>query len=230
MLKNTKVVGIAAAITLLTGVALAPSASAVNGNVPDQSAGGTYTAGARVTYTVTDVRTGCDVTTTLGSQKKTEKAKHDKSYAANVVGKVNSFLKAPKAAGEYTISSMVSTSCASDAGFKRAYDMSDDVTVGAERYWDETDTSDLGGDSMTLTGAIETLADGSGVGVNIGATKVLFSVRGKVVASSTATDAGVVSVVIDGKYMESRGATRVRVSLSDNKLFYVSGTSSIEPN
>ncbi|MEN9910636.1 MAG: hypothetical protein RLZZ441_204, partial [Actinomycetota bacterium] len=37
MLKNSKVVGIAAAITLLTGVALAPSASAVNGSFPSQS-------------------------------------------------------------------------------------------------------------------------------------------------------------------------------------------------
>jgi hypothetical protein len=218
MLKNTKVVGIAAAITLLAGVALAPSASAVNGSVPTQSAGGGYDAGDRVDYDVYDVRTGCDITTTLGSQSKTVKARHDNSAAANIVGKVSSFVKAPKVAGEYSIASVVSASCASDGGYKRAADMADDVTVGDEVELDGN--WDPQGGGVRVYGDVELAT----VGTDMGNVRVLFSIGGKVVASATtdAGDAGAVSATIAGKYLNSRGATTVTVSLADNKNYYMS--------
>jgi hypothetical protein len=219
MLKNTKVVGIAAAITLLAGVALAPSASAINGNVPTQTVSVTaYDAGDRVEYLVEDVRTGCAITTTLDKVSKTVNARQDKSATAKVVGKVSSFVKAPKVAGEYTVSSMVSASCASDAGYKRAADMADDVTVGDEVEFDGADDPQGGG--VRVYGDVEL----SSVATDMGNIRVLFSVGGKVVASATtdAGDAGAVSATIAGKYLNSRGGTNVTVSLADNKKYYMS--------
>ena len=224
MLKNTKVVGVAAAITLLTGVAFAPSASAVNGNTPSLSVDGLDTnvdAGERIGFEVTGVRTGCSVTTKVGSITKTVVARQDRSYAAAIVGWVNTYIKAPNVAGEYTVASMVSSTCASDAGYKRAADMSEDITVGNE-VWLDSDHEDSGaGDSQRIYGDVSVTEGAGGTTVDLDGVKVRFSIRGQVVASSTTDSDGYVSVVIAGKYMNSRGDTRISVSLEGNKQDYM---------
>ena len=228
MLKNTKVVGVAAAITLLTGVAFAPSASAVNGNVPTQSdAAGNYDAGDRISYLVEYVRTGCSVTTTVGKTSKTMVAKNDPNYAAAIVGRVNSFIKAPNVAGEYHVASMVSTSCASDAGYKRAADMSEDISVGTELDMNDNYESAGAGDSQRIYGDIEIV--GGAVNQDLNGIDVLFSIRGKVVARANTNSTGDVSAVIAGKYLNSRGNTRVTVSLEANKNYYMDQDISVNP-
>lgn len=222
MMKNTKVVGVAAAITLLTGVAFAPSASAVQGEVPSQSVNdSSMYAGDRFEYEVTGVRTGCAVTTTVGHISKTVTAKRDRTYAAAVVGHVNTFIKAPSIAGEYTLSSMVSTSCASDAGYKRAADMSDDVTVGDELYVETgADWENVGGSNARVYGTVEY---GGGVDVDLGRVKVLASVKGQVVGSAytSATADGEFSITVAAKYLNKRGNTKVSLSLEDNRSWYM---------
>jgi hypothetical protein len=218
MLKNTKVVGIAAAITLLTGVAFAPSASAINGNTPTLSVDDTSVdAGDRIKFDVTGVRTGCDVTTKVGSITKTATAKHDKSFAAGIVGWVNTATKAPKVAGEYTVASMISNACATNPGYKRAADMAVDITVGNEVTFDGDFDNSGPGDSVRVYGDVE---DGLAT-VDMDAVKVRFSIKGKVVASGTTDADGYVSVNIAGKYLNSRGDTRVVVSLEGNKTDYM---------
>jgi hypothetical protein len=220
MLKNTKVVGIAAAITLLTGVALAPSASAINGQTPTLTVDDdNYDAGTRINFDVTGVRTGCDVTTKVGSATLTKTAKHDNSYAASIIGWVNSHVKAPKVAGEYTVASMVSNSCATDPGYKRAADMAVDITVGTELDF-EDDYEDSGaGDSQRIFGDI-VIAGGS-VNQDLNGVDVTFSVRGKVVARANTDGEGYVSAVVAGKYLNSRGNTRVTVSVEANKNYWL---------
>ncbi|MSX39928.1 MAG: hypothetical protein F2785_03220, partial [Actinobacteria bacterium] len=91
MLKNTKVVGIAAAITLLAGVALAPSASGVGQSLPSQTVNiddTAVSAGERVTYSIADVRTGCRVTTTLGSKTKVERATGVEDNSNKIIGEI----------------------------------------------------------------------------------------------------------------------------------------------
>jgi len=228
MLKNTKVVGVAAAITLLTGVAFAPSASAVNGQTPTQTdAAGSYDAGDRIDYYVDGVRTGCSVTTKVGNISKTMVAKNDPNYAAAILGRVNSFIKAPGTAGEYTVASMVSTSCASDAGYKRAADMSEDITVGTELDMNDNYESAGAGDSQRIYGDIEIV--GGAVNQDLDGVDVLFSIRGKVVARANTDSNGDVSAVIAGKYLNSRGNTRVTVSLEANKRYYMDQDISVNP-
>ncbi len=228
MLKNTKVVGIAAAITLLTGVAFAPSASAINGNTPTLSVDDTSVdAGDRISFDVTGVRTGCDVTTKVGSITKTAKAKHDKSYAAGIVGWVNTFTKAPKVAGEYTVASMISNACATNPGYKRAADMAVDITVGTELDMNDSYEAAGAGDSTRIYGDIEIV--GGSTNVDLNGVKVLFSIRGNVVAKATTDGAGDVSAVIAGRYFNDRGNTRVTVSLEGNKNYYMDQDISVSP-
>jgi hypothetical protein len=219
MLKNTKVVGIAAAITLLTGVAFAPSASAINGNTPTLSVDDTSVdAGDRIYFDVTGVRTGCAVTTKVGPNTKTVTARHDRDYAATIVGWVNTYIKAPGIAGEYKVSSMISNSCATNPGYKRAADMTEDITVGDEVFWDGSWEDSGAGNSIRVYGAVE---DGGGIGVDLDGVKVQFLVKGKVVASAYTDSSGDVSVNIEGKYLNSRGDTRVVVKLQGNKTEYM---------
>ena len=218
MLKNTKVVGVAAAITLLTGVAFAPSASAVNGSVPSLSVSDTsVNAGERFDFTVSNVLTGCSVTTKVGSITKTSTATRDRSYDRKGVGQVDTFIQAPSIAGDYTLSSMVSNSCASDAGYKRAADMSVDVTVGEELYGN-LDWSNIGGFNARIYGDIE---DGDGDNVDLGRVKVLFSVRGKVVASAYTDSDGYVSATVAARDLNKRGNTKVTISLEKNRFYWV---------
>jgi hypothetical protein len=233
MLKNTKVVGIAAAITLLTGVAFAPSASAINGNTPTQTldAGddSNYDAGDRIDYEVTGVRTGCAVTTKVGSISKTVVARPDRDFAASIVGWVNTFIKAPSVAGEYEVGSMISNTCATNPGYKRAADMSSegDITVGNEVTWNGSSDDSAGGNSVRISGTVE---DGA-ADVDLDGVKVLFSIKGKVVASATTDSDGDLSVLILGRYISERGDTRVKVSLAPNKTDYMVGqVEVINPN
>ena len=220
MLKNTKVVGIAAAITLLTGVALAPSASAINGQTPTLSVDdASLDAGERINFDVTGVRTGCDVTTKVGSTTLTKTAKHDNSYAASIIGWVNTHMKAPKVAGEYTVASMISNSCATDPGYKRAADMAVDITVGTELDFEDSYEDSGAGDSQRIYGDI-VLAGGS-VNQDLNGVDVTFSIRGKVVARANTDGDGYVSAVVAGKYLNTRGNTRVTVSVEDNKNYYL---------
>lgn len=220
MLKNTKVVGIAAAITLLTGVAFAPSASAINGNTPSLSVDAADTnvdAGERIGFEVTGVRTGCAVTTKVGSITKTVTARHDRSYAAAIVGWVNTYIKAPSTAGEYKVASMISNDCATNPGYKRAVDMTEDITVGNEVTWDGDWENSGAGDSVRVYGDV---MDGLST-VDLDGVKVRFSVKGKVVASATTDSDGYVSVVVAGKYLNSRGDTRIAITLEGNKTDYM---------
>jgi hypothetical protein len=225
MLKNTKAVGVAAAITLLTGVAFAPSASAVNGNVPSLTVDNTSVySGDRIDFEVTGVRTGCDVTTKVGSTTKTVKARHDNGYAAAIVGWVNNFIKAPKMAGEYTVASMVSNTCASDAGYKRAADMAVDITVGDEVWLDSDYENSGAGDSQRIFGDVSVTEGAGGATVDLDGVKVRFSIRGQVVASATTDSSGYVSVIVAGRYLNARGNTRVEVTLEANKTEYMNDT------
>jgi hypothetical protein len=222
MLKNTKVVGIAAAITLLTGVAFAPSASAINGNTPTLSVDGAdinVDAGERIGFEVTGVRTGCAVTTKVGPVTKTVTARHDRDYAASVVGWVNTYIKAPGIAGEYKVASMISNSCATNPGYKRAADMTEDITVGTEVFWDGSWDDSGAGDSVRIDGTVE---ESDGVtGVDLDGVKVLFLIKGNVVGSAYTDSTGNVSVNIAGKHMNSRGDTRVVIKLQGNKTEYM---------
>lgn len=224
MLKNTKVVGIAAAITLLTGVAFAPSASAINGNTPTLTvdiADTNVDSGDRIGFEVTGVRTGCAVTTKVGPVTKTVTARQDRDYAAGIVGWVNTYIKAPSIAGEYKVASMISNSCATNPGYKRAADMTQDVTVGTEVFWDGSWDDSGAGDSVRVDGTVE---DGTGVGalgVDLDGVKVLFLIKNKVVGSAYTDSSGAVSVNIAGKYMNSRGNTRIEIALQDNKTDYM---------
>ncbi len=227
MLKNTKVVGVAAAIALLTGVAFAPSATAVNGDVPtmtDPTVNDNFDSGARVDYFVDNVRTGCEVTTTLGSRSKTATARFDSGARSN--GKVSNFITAPTYAGEYTIKSMVSTDCKSDAGYKRAQDMAVDITVGDEvdfnAVWDDV------GNSVEIAGTV----DEDGVDLYLGTVKILFLVKGKVVAQAYTDEDndGDYTATIAGRNLNSRGFTRVTMKLSSNKDYYGSDTFQVNQN
>jgi hypothetical protein len=232
MLKNTKVVGVAAAIALLTGVAFAPSASAINGNTPTQTldAGddSNYDSGDRIAYEVTGVRTGCAVTTKVGSITKTVVARHDRSFAAGIVGWVNTFIKAPSVAGEYTVASIISNTCATNPGYKRAADMSSegDITVGNEVTFDGSYDNSGPGDSVRVYGDVE---DGLAT-VDLDAVRVRFMVKGKVVASGTTDGSGYVSVNISGKDLNSRGDTRISVVLEANKTDYMAADQKVVVN
>ena len=230
MLKNTKVVGIAAAITLLTGVAFAPSASAINGTTPTLSVDDNAVySGDRINFDVTGVRTGCDVTTKVGSTTLTKTAKHDKSYAANIIGWVNSHMKAPKFAGEYTVASMISNSCATNPGYKRAADMAVDITVGDEVWIDSSIEASGAGDSQRIYGDVNVTEGAGGATVDLDGVKVRFSIRGQVVASATTDSDGFVSVIVAGKYLNARGNTRVDVTLEANKTEYMNDTVVLNP-
>ena len=221
MLKNTKVVGIAAAITLLTGVAFAPSASAVGTSKPSQSldavAPSNFDSGERIDYFVNDVRTGCAVTTTVGNKSKTVKAKRDLTTDVVTFGDVNSFIAAPSIAGEYTVASMVSMSCKDDAGYKVAYDMAEDVTVGTEI------DADLAAEDVvnsTNAGLVGTMED-AGSAEDLGKVKVMAYIGGKLVASGTTNNAGELNLQIARSHFKKIGETRVVVKMAANKLFYL---------
>lgn len=216
MLKNTKVVGIAAAVTLLTGVALAPSATAVGADRPYQD--NVSNEGARTYFDVYDVRTGCKVTTTLNGKTSVDRATHVVGDSRKIYGEiVDAWVSTPKLAGEYTIKSRINNDCADDAGYSNAPTMSDTVTVGTEVVldggWDE-----IGGGNVRIDGGVELTG---GAAQDLGAIKMLFKVRGKTVASTYTDEAGLYSVTVASKYLNKRGNTKVTVSLSANRNYWM---------
>jgi len=219
MLKNTKAVGIAAAIALLTGVAFAPSATAVGTNKPEQSLdnGTSYDSGERIDYYVEYVRTHCTVTTTVGNKSKTAVARQDDSSDVLTFGEVNSFIGAPSIAGEYTVASQVSNSCKDDAGYKWAENMADDITVGDDIDPDLAAEDVLNSTNASITGTMELAASGE----DLGNVKVTLSIGGKVVATSTTNASGEISWQVARSHFKKIGATRVVVKMAPNKLFYL---------
>ena len=216
MLKNTKVVGIAAAVALLTGVALAPSATAVGQDRPYQD--NVSNEGARTYFSIFDIRTGCKATTTLNGKTSVDRATHVVGDSRRTYGEiVDAWVPTPKLAGEYTIKSRINNDCADDAGYSNAPTMSDTVTVGDEVVldgsWDE-----IGGGNVRIDGTVELTG---GAAQDLGAIKMLFKVRGKTVAS-TYTDAdGAISATIASKYLNKRGNTKVTLSLATNRNFWM---------
>jgi hypothetical protein len=234
MLKTTKIVGIATALTLMTGVALAPTASALVLVHPSLLTDETTSANAGdlVNWGVSDIRTGCSVTTTLGSKSATVTAvKTSDTSDAITLGAIGESvpktIKAPTYAGEFVLKSQVESTCKDDAKFK----MSEDVWVGSDAYFGgESDwTYDtVAGDSlaMDVTGYLvnfdeydsytgESITDvGDGV-------KVLFYNGRKLIASTGVADDGFVSVRLPGKSFKVAGSTTIRVALSHNAEHYI---------
>ena len=229
MLKNTKAVGIAAAITLLTGVALAPSASGVGQSLPSQTVNiddTAVSAGERVTYSIADVRTGCRVTTTLGSKTKVERATGVEDNSNKIIGEiVDAYITAPSVAGEYTMRSRVNSDCKSDAGFSNTWLMTDEITVGTEVTLDEdevdedvfTNWESLDNGGVRMFGWIEA----GGSATDLGAVKVNFVVKGKTVATGYTDEDGWVTAAIEKKFLNKRGNTKVTLKLSANRVYFI---------
>ena len=220
MLKNTKAVGVASAIALLTGVAFAPSATAAVNNYPEVSVTlAAVNAGEAVEYTVDYVRKGCKVITTLGSVTRTEKATTVGSGLSGVVS--NKLIPAPAKAGEYVLRSKVANDCAADAGYSNKYNMTADITVGDEIEADG-DWEITGARAVRIYGDAELAT----VAYDLGTIKIQAYVKGKMVAS-TYTDSvntGAFSIVVESKYLNKNGITRVNLKLSSNKFWWMDET------
>ena len=256
MLKNTKIVGIAAAITLLTGVALAPSATAVGRNLPTLVEGDStweVSAGQRVDFSVDYVRTGCNVTFTLGSKTKVEKATSVPENTVRNIGEVaDAYITAPTTAGTYTLRARVEKTCKTDGGFSNSGLMTATVTVGDEVGLDEViddngTESELDDENL---GNWESLSNGSvrvygwvsnvtgrnpltgaaiyGSTEDLGAVKVNFVVKGKTVASAYTDEDGYVNASLEKKYLNNRGTTKVSVVLGSNRVYFADQTFSVE--
>jgi len=234
MLKNTKAVGVASAIALLTGVAFAPSATAAVNNYPELSvtsgspalSNGSYEA---VEYYVDYVRTGCKVMTTLGTVTRTEKAT---TVGSGLTGAVsNKLIPSPQKAGTYTLRSKVANDCKADAGDSNKYNMSQEITIGDEIAAPAAtdDWENVGAKAVRITGIASvgfTTPGGvvtGGTPTDLGTVKVIASIRGKMVASTYTDDttAGLFSIVVDSKYLNKRGNTKVTLSLSSNKFWFM---------
>jgi hypothetical protein len=220
MLKNTKAVGVASALALLTGVAFAPSATAAVNNYPEVSvSNASVNAGDAVEYTVDYVRKGCKVITTLGTVTRTEKATTVGSGLSGVVS--NKLIPAPSKAGEYTLRSKVANDCAADAGYSNKYNMTQDITVGDEVIPDAATDGweNVGAKAVRIYGVAEVGAAAE----DLGTIKVQASVKGKVVASTytDSTTIGGFSIVVDSKYLNKKGNTKVTLSLSSNKFYWM---------
>jgi len=219
MLKNTKVVGIAAAIALLTGVAFAPSATAIGSDLPymDIENGPTYDSGDRIEYYVGDVRTGCMVTTKVGSKSKTLKAKQDSDDSRKLAGEINSFIGSPANAGEYTVVSIVASNCPEHPGFRRGDSMEGEIVVGDNVIWAWSDVDIDNSTDVGLEGDIED----TGTGVDLGKAKVVVYLKGKKVAEGNSDTAGYVSLRISRSLFNKIGTTRFTYTVTANALYYV---------
>jgi hypothetical protein len=218
MLKNTKAVGVASAIALLTGVAFAPSATAAVNNYPEVSVtDNSVDAGDAVEYYVDYVRTGCKVITTLGSVTRTEKATTVGSGLSGAVA--DKLIPAPSKAGEYTLRSRIANDCAADAGYSNKYNMSADITVGDEIVADSEGWEITGARAVRIYGD----AENATVVQDLGTVKIQAYVKGEMVAS-TYTDSvatGAFSIVVESKYLNKKGNTQVTLKLSSNKFFWM---------
>jgi hypothetical protein len=229
MLKNTKAVGIAAAVTLLAGVALAPSATGVGQYLPLLTVSDSFVdAGEQVDYFIDDVRTGCKVTTKLGAKTKVDKAVGQTGDTRRIYGEVDSYIVAPIVAGEYTLRSRVNSDCKDDAGYSNTFRMTDLITVGeevtVEEFEDEGNWESLPNGSVRIYGWVE---DGAGA-QDLGAVKVNFLVRGDVVATGYTDEDGYVVASIAKKYLNNRGNTNVKLKLSPNRVYFTTASFSVE--
>jgi hypothetical protein len=217
MLKNTKAVGVASAIALLTGVVFAPSATAVFGHYPWVGATSASIGGGVVKYSVLYVLKGCKVITTLGSATRTEEA--TTPGRGGLVGVVmNKRIPAPSKAGEYTLRSKVANDCATEAGYSNNSRMTEDITVGDEIVADG-DWEITGARAVRIFGTAEL----SGAAYDLGTIKIQAYVKGELI-SSTYTDsanAGAFSIVIESKYLNKKGNTQVTLKLASNKFYWM---------
>ena len=217
MLKNTKAVGVASAIALLTGVAFAPSATAAVNNYPELSvSSAAVDAGQAVEYYVDYVRKGCKVITTLGSVTRTEKATTVGSGLSGAVS--DKLIPAPSKAGVYTLRSKIANDCAADAGYSNKYNMTADITVGDEIDPD-ADWEITGARAVRIYGDAEL----AGSAYDLGTIKIQAYVKGELI-SSTYTDsanAGAFSIVIESKYLNKKGNTQVTLKLASNKFYWM---------
>ena len=217
MLKNTKAVGVASAIALLTGVAFAPSATAAVNNYPEVSVtSASVSAGDAVEYYVDYVRKGCKVITTLGSVTRTEKATTVGSGLSGAVA--DKLIPAPSKAGEYTLRSRIANDCAADAGYSNKYNMTADITVGDEIDPD-ADWEITGARAVRIFGEAEL----SGSAYDLGTIKIQAYVKGKMVASTytDSTSTGAFSIVVESKYLNKKGNTKVFLKLASNKFYWM---------
>jgi hypothetical protein len=221
MLKNTKAVGVASAIALLTGVAFAPSATAVFSIYPLIVVWpAPVPAGGVVKYSVFFVLKGCKVITTLGSVTRTEKATGGSRDLTGVVR--NKRIPAPSKAGKYTLRSKIANDCAAEAGYSHMRNMARTITVG-----DEVSTGGGVIDGWENVGAkavrIFGIASVGATAIDLGAIKVQAYVRGELVASTytNATTTGAFSIVIESKYLNKKRNTQVTLKLASNKFYWM---------
>jgi len=221
MLKNTKAVGVASAIALLMGVAFAPSATAVFSIYPLLVVWpAPVPAGGAVKYSVYFVLKGCKVITTLGSVTSTEKATGGSRDLTGVVR--NRRIPAPSKAGKYTLRSKIANDCAAEAGYSHMRNMARTITVG-----DEVNTGGAFIDGWENVGAkavrIFGIASVGAEAIDLAAIKVQAYVRGELVASTytNATTTGAFSIVVDSKYLNKKGKTKVNLGLSSNKFWFM---------
>ncbi len=122
--------------------------------------------------------------------------------------------------------SKIANDCAADAGYSSKANMAVEVTVGDEitaeipalpvgtEGWEN-----VGGKAVRIFGtALDGLAD-----KDLGTVRIQASVKGKVVASTYTDSAvtGAFSIVVDSKYLNKKGNTKVTLSLASNKFFFM---------
>jgi len=233
MLKNTKIAVAFAAFSLMSVAAIAPLASAIpiNNNPYVDIEEDEVAAGDTVVFDVWDVRAGCTVTTTLGSRKVVDKSV---DYDLTTNGKAGAVedaeIKAPAAAGEYTMRSAVSSTCKNDAGHKS----SDTLYIGEEVFFGsigsiDWDYESISGDSLAMRfhGAIidyDEWAMGDGASVDTEAVKVQFWKGKRLLASGTTDADGYVSVILPGSSFKAAGEATITVKLAPNADYYISDT------
>ena len=116
--------------------------------------------------------------------------------------------------------------------------MTEGITVGSEVTLDEVLVYDDEDDDLDEYANWENLDNGSvrlfgwvedgGDSVDLGAVKVNFMVKGKVVASGYTDDEGYVVASVAKRYLNNRGNTNVKVKLSSNRVYFMDESFSVE--
>jgi hypothetical protein len=234
MLIKQKIAVTLTALSLMSMVAIAPTAMAIPINEnPDILVDNNYVdAGSIVTFDVDSVRAKCAVTTTLGSRKVVDKAVATESTddAATIGEIVDATIRAPRVAGVYVVKSIVSKSCASDSGYRS----SDDIFVGQPLYigaddidgdgsWDY-DSASASNFATRIYGDVvdyDEYFDGDGEFIDLGTVKLQFYKGNKLIASTTTDSDGYFSVVLPSKSFKTSGEHDITVKLSGNRDYYM---------
>lgn len=218
MLIKQKIAVALTALSLMSMAAIAPMASAypINDNPYVELQDDEVAAGDLVLFDVWDVRDGCQVTTKLSSKKVTNKAVTVEDEDFPLRGAIeDAEIKAPKVAGIYRITSIVSNKCKSDSGHKS----SDTLYVGEGLYFDG-DSEDVA-DGNLATRVYGNVEDWNGLSQDLGLTKVLFYKGSKLVAKGTTDADGYVSVILPSKTFKGPGDVDLTVKVANNGEFYM---------